>query len=179
MPVPGARRRRGFGAASLRGGPPASAGVRRREGGSYDAAPGCKAPQHVHASRPRPVRRTADADATDPYGNFLIPGNDYGTARNCGVAEVRCCPPRDTSAWAGTSRLSVTDAYERACAVTSELRCARSRQRTDVRTLVRVRTRYNGILLHADLHRLFDKGYVTVTPDNPPQGQRSTQRRLQ
>lgn len=66
----------------------------------------------------------------------------------------------------GTFRVSVTDAYERACAATGEhslpaLDAAHIRSFADdgpheVR---------NGILLRADLHRLFDKGYLTVTQD--------------
>jgi putative restriction endonuclease len=64
----------------------------------------------------------------------------------------------------GTFRVSVTDAYDRACAVTTEhslpaleavhIRSYASEGPHEVR---------NGILLRADLHRLFDKGYLTVT----------------
>lgn len=66
----------------------------------------------------------------------------------------------------GTFRVAVTDAYGRACAVTGEhslpaLEAAHIRPYADegphdVR---------NGLLLRADLHRLFDTGYVTVTPE--------------
>lgn len=66
----------------------------------------------------------------------------------------------------GIFRVAVTDAYGRACAVTGEhslpaLEAAHIQSFADegphdVR---------NGILLRADLHRLFDQGYVTVTPD--------------
>ena len=66
----------------------------------------------------------------------------------------------------GTFRVAVIDAYERACAVTNEhslpaLEAAHIRSYShegphDVP---------NGILLRADLHRLFDQGYVTVTPE--------------
>lgn len=66
----------------------------------------------------------------------------------------------------GTFRVAVTDAYGRACAVTGEhslpaLDAAHIRPFAadgphDIR---------NGLLLRSDLHRLFDKGYVTVTPD--------------
>jgi putative restriction endonuclease len=65
----------------------------------------------------------------------------------------------------GTFRVAVLDAYGRACAVTGEhslpaLEAAHIRSYADdgpheVR---------NGLLLRADLHRLFDTGYVTVTP---------------
>jgi putative restriction endonuclease len=67
----------------------------------------------------------------------------------------------------GTFRVSVMDAYQRACAVTQEhslpaLEAAHIQPYAengpqDVR---------NGILLRADLHRLFDQGYLTVTTDH-------------
>lgn len=66
----------------------------------------------------------------------------------------------------GAFRAAVTDAYARACAVTGEhslpvLEAAHIKPYAvegphDVR---------NGLLLRSDLHRLFDKGYVTVTDD--------------
>lgn len=65
-----------------------------------------------------------------------------------------------------TFRIAVLDAYGRACSVTQEhslpaLEAAHIRPYAadgphDVR---------NGVLLRADLHRLFDKGYVTITSD--------------
>jgi len=67
----------------------------------------------------------------------------------------------------GTFRVSVTDAYGRACAATNEhslpaLEAAHIRKYSDdgpheIR---------NGVLLRADLHRLFDKGYLTVTSNH-------------
>jgi putative restriction endonuclease len=67
----------------------------------------------------------------------------------------------------GTFRIAVTDAYGRACAATDEhslpaLDAAHIRPYGDAGPHdVR-----NGLLLRADLHRLFDLGYVTVTPDH-------------
>lgn len=65
----------------------------------------------------------------------------------------------------GTFRIAVTEAYGRACAVTTEhslpvleaahIKPFASEGPHDVR---------NGLLLRSDLHRLFDRGYVTVTP---------------
>jgi putative restriction endonuclease len=65
----------------------------------------------------------------------------------------------------GTFRVGVTDAYGRACAVTGE-HSLPALEAAHIRSYAEngpheVR---NGILLRADLHRLFDKGYVTVTP---------------
>lgn len=63
----------------------------------------------------------------------------------------------------GTFRALVTDTYERRCAVTSEkvLDAAHIRPVSEGgRHLVE-----NGLLLRSDIHRLYDRGYVTVTPD--------------
>jgi putative restriction endonuclease len=67
----------------------------------------------------------------------------------------------------GTFRVAVTQAYQGACAVSGEhslpvLEAAHIRSYAaagphDVP---------NGLLLRADIHRLFDGGYVTVTPDH-------------
>jgi len=66
----------------------------------------------------------------------------------------------------GTFRVAVTEAYERACAVTGEhslpaLEAAHIKPYADDGPHVVS----NGLLLRSDLHRLFDRGYVTVTPD--------------
>ncbi len=65
----------------------------------------------------------------------------------------------------GTFRVAVTDAYGMSCAVTSEhslpvLEAAHIRPYSEG-GLHEVR---NGLLLRSDIHRLFDKGYVGVTP---------------
>jgi len=65
----------------------------------------------------------------------------------------------------GSFRILVTDAYERRCAVTNErtlpaLDAAHIKPYSDSGKHVVS----NGILLRRDLHALFDKGYVTITP---------------
>jgi putative restriction endonuclease len=65
-----------------------------------------------------------------------------------------------------TFRIAVLDAYERACAVTKE-HSLPALEASHIRAFAHngpheVR---NGLLLRADLHRLFDTGYVTVSPD--------------
>jgi putative restriction endonuclease len=65
-----------------------------------------------------------------------------------------------------TFRIAVLDAYGRACSVTNEhslpaLDAAHIRPYSESGPH-EVR---NGLLLRADLHRLFDKGYLTVTPE--------------
>ena len=66
----------------------------------------------------------------------------------------------------GTFRVAVTGAYGGACAVSQEhslpvLEAAHIRPYGAMGTHDVV----NGLLLRADIHRLFDAGYVTVTPD--------------
>jgi len=66
----------------------------------------------------------------------------------------------------GTFRVAVTDAYGRACAVTTEhslpvLEAAHIKPFADDGP----HDVSNGLLLRSDLHRLFDRGYVTVTPE--------------
>jgi len=67
----------------------------------------------------------------------------------------------------GTFRVAVLDAYGRACAATGEhslpaldaahIRPFAQSGPNDVR---------NGVVLRADLHRLFDQGYLTITPEH-------------
>jgi putative restriction endonuclease len=64
-----------------------------------------------------------------------------------------------------TFRIAVLDAYGRACAVTGE-HSLPALEASHIRSYAHdgpheIR---NGLLLRADLHRLFDTGYVTVTP---------------
>lgn len=66
----------------------------------------------------------------------------------------------------GTFRVSVTDAYARSCAVTGE-HSLPALEAAHIRSYAKdgpheVR---NGLLLRADLHRLLDKGYATVSPE--------------
>ena len=63
-------------------------------------------------------------------------------------------------------RVVVLDSYERRCAITNEktlpvLEAAHIRDYRDVQE----HAINNGILLRADIHNLFDSGYVTVTPE--------------
>lgn len=66
----------------------------------------------------------------------------------------------------GAFRVLVTDAYKRSCAITSEhslpaLEAAHIKPFTeDGPHAVK-----NGLLLRSDFHRLFDRGYITVTPE--------------
>lgn len=66
----------------------------------------------------------------------------------------------------GTFRVAVTDAYRRACAVTNE-HSLPVLEAAHIRPYSREGAHdvSNGLLLRSDLHRLFDKGYVTISPD--------------
>jgi putative restriction endonuclease len=66
----------------------------------------------------------------------------------------------------GAFRVLVTDAYKRACAITEEhslpaLEAAHIKPFTEDGP----HSIDNGLLLRSDFHRLFDRGYITVTPD--------------
>ncbi len=66
----------------------------------------------------------------------------------------------------GTFRVAVTAAYGGACAVSGE-HSLPALEAAHIRPYTREGTHdvSNGLLLRADIHRLFDDGYVTVTPD--------------
>jgi putative restriction endonuclease len=66
----------------------------------------------------------------------------------------------------GTFRIAVTDAYSRACAITNE-HSLPALEAAHIRPYSREGTHAvsNGLLLRSDIHRLFDKGYVSVDAD--------------
>jgi putative restriction endonuclease len=66
----------------------------------------------------------------------------------------------------GTFRIGVMDAYERACAITQE-HSLPALEAAHIRPYDQggPHAISNGVLLRADLHRLFDKGYLTITPE--------------
>jgi putative restriction endonuclease len=66
----------------------------------------------------------------------------------------------------GAFRILVTDAYKRACAITEEhslpaLEAAHIKPYNESGP----HAVNNGLLLRSDFHRLFDRGYITVTPE--------------
>lgn len=66
----------------------------------------------------------------------------------------------------GAFRIMVTDTYERRCAVTRE-KALPTLEAAHIRPVSEGGEHRvdNGLLLRADVHKLFDKGYVSVTPD--------------
>lgn len=67
----------------------------------------------------------------------------------------------------GTFRVVVLDAYGRQCAVTRE-RALPALEAAHIRPFseTEVHVIRNGLLLRSDVHRLFDAGYLTVTPEH-------------
>jgi putative restriction endonuclease len=67
----------------------------------------------------------------------------------------------------GIFRIAVTDAYDRACAVTSE-HSLPALEAAHIRPFGEGGEHEvpNGLLLRSDIHKLFDRGYVAVTPDH-------------
>ncbi len=67
----------------------------------------------------------------------------------------------------GAFRVAVTDAYDRACAVTGE-HSLPALEAAHIRPFAAEGPHAvsNGLLLRSDLHRLFDRGYLTVTPEH-------------
>ena len=66
----------------------------------------------------------------------------------------------------GTFRVIVTDMYERHCAVSRE-KTLPVLEAAHIKPVTRGGTHAisNGLLLRSDIHTLFDRGYITVTPD--------------
>jgi len=67
----------------------------------------------------------------------------------------------------GTFRVAVTEAYQRACAVTHE-HSLPALEAAHIKPFAEdgPHAVSNGLLLRSDLHRLFDRGYLTVTPEH-------------
>lgn len=66
----------------------------------------------------------------------------------------------------GAFKIAVTDAYGRACAITEEHSLpALEAAHIKPFNLNGPNAVYNGLLLRSDVHRLFDSGYITVTPE--------------
>jgi putative restriction endonuclease len=67
----------------------------------------------------------------------------------------------------GAFRVLVTDAYQRRCAVTGE-KTLPVLEAAHIKPYALEGPHYvaNGLLLRSDLHKLFDLGYVTVTPEH-------------
>jgi putative restriction endonuclease len=67
----------------------------------------------------------------------------------------------------GTFQIAVLDAYGRQCAITRE-KALPALEAAHIRPFSQTAAHdiRNGVLLRSDVHRLFDKGYITVTPEH-------------
>jgi putative restriction endonuclease len=100
------------------------------------------------------VAQRLEAARVDPGSPPLLPG---GYAEPCLVRR---------RIGQGTFRVAVTQAYERQCAITRE-RALPALEAAHIRPFAETTEHYvqHGMLLRSDVHRLFDKGYITVTPE--------------
>ena len=66
----------------------------------------------------------------------------------------------------GSFKILVTDAYKRTCAITQE-KALPALEAAHIKPFSESgpHSIKNGVLLRSDIHRLFDKGYLTITPD--------------
>lgn len=129
--------------------PPADWGVRTQVGAKYD----------LSAGEGKRIWQECLA-RTGPREPGTLPANDADGERYGAPSEVR---PRLGQ---GLFRVRVLQAYDYACAVTREhslpaLDAAHIRPFADGGS----NTPANGVTLRSDIHRLFDRGYVTVDED--------------
>ena len=120
---------------------------------------------------PRNVQRGYTYDTDTPSGDALWQAVEDRLVTRQRAAAVE--EPRFGEAYLARTRLGqgafrtlVTDAYHRRCAVTGE-RSLPALEAAHIRSHAAQgpnRTQ-NGLLLRADIHRLFDDGYVTIDPD--------------
>jgi putative restriction endonuclease len=103
-------------------------------------------------------RQVADRLTSDGRIAEIAPAAEFG-----GYGEPTLTPRRIGQ---GIFSSIVRDAYGRACAVSGE-RALPALEAAHIRPLSELRTHSvrNGILLRSDVHKLFDAGYLTVTPD--------------
>jgi putative restriction endonuclease len=81
----------------------------------------------------------------EPYGNYYLQRARFGQ---------------------GTFRVLVTDAYQRKCSITGE-RTLPALDAAHIKPFAESGSNKisNGLLLRSDIHKLFDKGYITITTD--------------
>ena len=95
-------------------------------------------------------------------------GSEYLLGQMAGGEQPRYGTPFLTRPRLGqrTFRIAVTDSYERGCAVTGE-HSLPALEAAHIKPYHREGPHEvaNGLLLRADLHRLLDKGYVTISTD--------------
>ena len=96
--------------------------------------------------------------------SLLNPGPALVAAADARYGNARLVMPRLGQ---GGFRVLITDAYERRCAITNE-RTLPVLEAAHIRPYVQggAHELSNGLLLRSDLHTLFDRGYVTIDPED-------------
>ena len=109
------------------------------------------------------------SEISERFANLKIAANDPGPATIAVIESARYGNPVQVNPrlGQGSFRILVTDAYSRRCAMTHDktlpvLEAAHIRPYS----LGGGHEISNGLCLRSDLHRLFDKGYLTVDPDD-------------
>lgn len=122
------------------------------QGKGYDATAGPGREIWSEVLSRLPAARVVPHQASEPPG---VPGPLWGESR---LARQRLGQ--------GAFRVLVADTYERRCAVTRE-KTLPVLQAAHIRPVTRQGEHRvdNGLFLRSDLHTLFDKGYLTVTPE--------------
>lgn len=124
------------------------------QGSSFDVADGIGRMLWERAMAT--AQATPQAPALDPTAPTIDPGPRYGVPQ--------LIAPRLGQ---GTFRVVVTDAYERRCAITnSPVLCTLEAAHIKPYAQEGPHAPDNGLLLRQDLHTLFDRGYLTVTPEH-------------
>lgn len=156
---------------------------REKPGLSSDYTIGC-----IMLSRPFFWPETEWIPAPDDFHRNIVQGKGYDTFSATGrvlwdAVRLRIAgydvrePIESPAMWGepvlvrprlgqGTFRSLITDLYGRRCAVTGE-RALPVLEAAHIRPVTEggLHELPNGLLLRSDIHRLFDRGYVTVTPD--------------
>ena len=93
----------------------------------------------------------------------LQPPGDRGALLPGGYGDPTPTPHRIGQ---GIFRVAVTEAYSRRCAITRE-KALPALEAAHIRPFAENPVHYvrNGMLLRSDVHKLFDAGYITVTPE--------------
>lgn len=157
---------------------------RRKAGGDeYDFRIGCRILESpfflrreewipVPADWARNIVSGKRYDTGDPEGLHLWDAiqerTGLGSYRTSGLGEPRYGQPTLVTPrlGQGTFRVAVTDAYHRRCTVTGE-RTLPALEAAHIRPYSEggAHEISNGLLFRSDIHKLFDRGYVTVSPD--------------
>ena len=169
-PVSGGARERVFGASAGAGSRPLVVVSQPTLRGHTSRVPGGAdeglRPLDPQRCRAEAHRIAGDGFRRDGQSRLRRPTRD-GHGRVCGSGGGPVLRRAETGAETqGIFRTVVADVYGRQCAVTRE-KAFPALEAAHIRPFKEEPQHYvrNGLLLRSDIHKLFDAGYVTVTPD--------------